>query len=293
MMLAAFAFCRLVAYVSAILLFGAAAMLAMSGSRGLSLSVEAILRKMLRGMAVVGALAALCLLPLQTATIADAWRGMWDVDMLSVVAFQTRYGQAWMLRAMATLLVAAVFLWASPAKAGLRAVVAGIALLPLGLSGHAAMNEGWPGFAHAASDAVHCLAAGFWLGSLPVFLAFLKLWNEPALKKDATRALLRFSTVGHIAVAALLLTGALNALMILWPAGWDLQSSYPQLLAIKILLALAMVALAVVNRYRWIPALRTRRGAALTHIRRNTVLELWLGGGVIALVSLLGLLSPQ
>ena len=39
----------------------------------------------------------------------------------------------------------------------------GLALLPLALSGHAAMEEGRTGLLHALND-MHCLAAGFWLG---------------------------------------------------------------------------------------------------------------------------------
>ena len=40
----------------------------------------------------------------------------------------------------------------------------GLALLPLALSGHAAMEEGRTGLLHALNDMLHCLAAGFWLG---------------------------------------------------------------------------------------------------------------------------------
>ncbi len=95
-----------------------------------------------------------------------------------------------------------------------------------------------------------------------------------------------------MAVAVLLLSGAFNAWMILAPAGLDIQSTYLQLLMIKVALALAMVALAVINRYRWIPCIRGRREFALCRIRRNTVLELWMGGAVLLLVGFLGLLSP-
>ena len=66
----------------------------------------------------------------------------------------------------------------------------GLALLPLALSGHAAMEEGRTGLLHALNDMLHCLAAGFWLGSLPVFLLILRRWTEPACRADATRALM-------------------------------------------------------------------------------------------------------
>lgn len=292
-MLTAFAVCRLLGYVASILLFGISTMLALSGSHSLSLSVESALRWLIRCAAIGGALAVFCLLPLQTASIADNGFAMVDVDMLSTVAFQTRYGQAWCLRALAVLLVLAVFLRDWSGNARLRAFVAGIALVPLAITGHAAMQDGWMGVAHAANDVLHVLAAGFWLGALPVFVVLLKLWQEPARRKDATRALLRFSTAGHVAVAVLLLSGAVNAWMILSPVGLDLKSVYLQLLLIKVVLALAMVALAVINRYQWIPSIWRRQQLAFNRIRRNTIIELGAGGAVLLLVGFLGLLSPS
>ena len=186
MIIATFALLRFVAYMASTLLFGASAMLALSGSRGLRLSVEADLRKVLRGASVAGMLSVLCLLPLQTASIAGEWQAMAQTDMLATVALQTRYGQAWILRAAAMLLVLCLFL--RPRRTGHgRARSSGLALLPLALSGHAAMEEGRTGLLHALNDMLHCLAAGFWLGSLPVFLLILRRWTEPACRADATR----------------------------------------------------------------------------------------------------------
>lgn len=292
-MLIAFALCRFLAVSSGVFLFGASAMLALSGSRGLSLAMEAALRRSLRAAAVVGALAVLCLLPLQAVSIAEDWQAATDLDMLGTVAFQTRYGLAWCLRLAAVLLALAVILWTGPGRQRWRTLVTAVALLPLGLSGHAAMEEGWTGCAHAVNDMLHGLAAGFWLGSLPIFLLLLRRWQEPVHRQDALRALMRFSNAGHMAVAALLVTGVVNAVLILRTASPDPASGYQQVLAAKALLALAMVALAVVNRYRWVPRLRAEPEAALRHIRRNTIAELWAGGAVLLLVGLLGLLPPQ
>ena len=125
-----------------------------------------------------------------------------------------------------------------------RALASGLAL-PLALSGHAAMEEGRTGLLHALNDMLHCLAAGFWLGSLPVFLLILRRWTEPACRADATRALMRFSTAGHVAVAVLLLGGVVNAVLILSPEGLDIASAYQQWLGLKVLLALAMTVLAI------------------------------------------------
>ncbi len=289
---AAFALCRALSAAAAVLLFGAAAMLALGGSRRLALDAETALRRTLRGAAVIGLLASLCLLPLQTASIAGDWGALWDADMLNTVALQTRYGQAWLPRVFGAVLALAVALWVRPGQPWVLAAVAALALAPLSLSGHAAMHEGGLGVAHAVNDYLHVLSAAFWLGSLPVFLLWLAAWRRPGNRAEATRALLRFSTWGHAAVAVLLLSGGVNAVLILGAGGVDPGSGYQRLLLVKIGLALVMAALAVVNRYRWIPRIRTQRADALRAIRRNTIVELALGAALLLAVGFLGLMSP-
>jgi len=154
------------------------------------------------------------------------------------------------------------------------------------------MHEGGLGVAHAVNDYLPVLSAAFWLGSLPVFLLWLAAWRRPGNRAEATRALLRFSTWGHAAVAVLLLSGGVNAVLILGAGGVDPGSGYQRLLLVKIGLALVMAALAVVNRYRWIPRIRTQRADALRAIRRNTIVELALGAALLLAVGFLGLMSP-
>ncbi|MFC4276304.1 copper homeostasis membrane protein CopD [Achromobacter aloeverae] len=292
---AAFAASRFLAYASGLLLFGASAMLALAGHASLARSARVRLRGLLIGAAVVGVLSVLLLLPLQTASIADDPRAMLDPSMLGTVAWRTRYGQAWLLR-MAGVAALLAVVWAGArrhgARGGWQALVAALALAPLCLGGHAAMQEGGAGIVHALADFIHCLAAGFWLGALPVFLHCLRAWEQPDLRPQAGRALMRFSTAGHIAVALLLASGAVNAWMIVAPAGLDADAGYQQLLLLKILLALAMALLAVVNRYRWLRRLRVAREQALARIRGNTIAELVLGALALAVVGCLGLMAP-
>lgn len=312
-----FVLVRFVAYASGLLLFGASAMLALTGRNELARGARARMRRVLLASAIVGLASVLLLLPLQAASIADDPHAMLDPSMLGTVIWQTRYGQAWLLRLLGAAILLAV-VWTSagrqhaaaspgPPEASTRtsfptfptsipgawpALVAGLALAPLSLSGHAAMQEGGAGVVHAVADYIHCLAAGFWLGSLPVFLYCLRAWEHPASRPQASRALLRFSTVGHVAVALLLASGAVNAWMIVASAGVDAGAGYQQLLLLKILIALAMTLLAIVNRYRWIRRLRSARQQALASIRRNTLAELVLGALVLALVGCLGLMAP-
>lgn len=292
-LLLAFALCRALAAGAVAVLFGAGAMLALGGSPRLGLEAEAALRCVFRLAGSVGLAATLCLLPLQAASIAGDWNAMLDGDMLDTVILQTRYGQVWIVRALATAALLGVVLGLRPGSPGLIAGVAALALAPLALSGHAAMDEGWLGLAHAVNDFLHVLAAAFWLGSLPVFLLWLAAWRRPGWSRDATRALLRFSAWGHVAVAVLLLSGVANAVLILGPGLPDLATGYARLLLAKVALALAMTALALRNRYHWIPRIRSGPVPALRAIRRNTVWELALGALLLAVVGLLGLTSPH
>lgn len=288
----AFALCRAVSAAAAVLLFGAAAMLALGGSPRLDLDAEVALRRTLRGAAAVGLLATLCLLPLQTAGIAGDWGALRDADMLGTVARQTRYGQAWVARALGAALALAVALWVRPGRPAVLAWVAALALAPLSLSGHAAMHDGWLGAVHAVNDYLHVLAAAFWLGSLPVFLLWLAAWRRPDDRAEATRGLLQFSAWGHVAVAVLLASGVGNAVLILGAGSVDAGSGYQRLLLAKIGLALVMTGLALVNRYRWIPRIRAQPAMALAAIRRNTLVELALGAAVLTVAGFLGLMSP-
>lgn len=292
-LLLAFALCRALAAGAVAVLFGAGAMLALGGSPRLGLETEAALRRAFRLAGIVGLVATLCLLPLQAASIAGDWHAMFDEDMLDTVILQTRYGQVWIVRALAAAALLGVVLGLRPGSPSLIAGVAALALAPLALSGHAAMHEGWLGLAHALNDFLHVLAAAFWLGSLLVFLLWLAAWRRPAWRRDATRALLRFSAWGHVAVALLLLSGVANAVLILGPGFPDPASGYVQALMVKVALALAMTGLALCNRYRWIARIRTQPVVALRAIRRNTLWELALGALALAVAGLLGLTSPH
>jgi copper resistance protein D len=165
-------------------------------------------------------------------------------------------------------------------------------LMSLALVGHAAMHEGWPGDLHKANDAIHMLAAAGWIGCLVALVPCLTMLGDPDLRRQACAALIRFSAAGHVAVALVLLTGVANTWLVVghWPV--DLRSLYQLLLLGKIVLAVTMVALALVNRYAVVPAIRVRGASAVTDLRRHTIVELGLAGGVLALVSLFGLLDP-
>jgi putative copper resistance protein D len=118
-------------------------------------------------------------------------------------------------------------------------------------------------------------------------LPILKTLNDPERRVDATTALMRFSTTGHVAVALVIASGVINTILILgrFPADWS--SPYQVMLASKIILVGIMVVLAMVNRYAFLT------WGAVRALRLGMVAEIGLGLCVVGLVSVFGMLEPM
>lgn len=157
--------------------------------------------------------------------------------------------------------------------------------------GHAGAGEGGMGWAHCLSDGLHAVAAAGWFGAL------LALTGGVIRRVSAERsavALHRFSIFGTIFVATLVVTGAVNTVMI---AGWSglptlAGTLYGGLLIAKIALFGGMLLLAAANRWRLTPRLERDGVAALPALRRSLTLETTLALAIMALVAALGTMDP-
>ena len=127
-------------------------------------------------------------------------------------------------------------------------------------------------------DAVHILAGGAWLGAMIPLLPILAAVARPEVREQASVALRRFSSAGHVAVTLVIATGAVNTGLVLgrWPTNWS--SPYQALLALKIIL---------------VPRMRSRREPVLSALRTATLAEVGLGVAVLACVALFGLVEPS
>jgi putative copper export protein/mono/diheme cytochrome c family protein len=224
-------------------------------------------------------------------------------ELLWTVLWHTQFGPVFALRlTLCALLALALFLRTVPAR-WIALVLTALLLASLAWAGHAVGEEGRDHLVHLAADVVHLLAAGAWVGGLPMLaLLFHRALaaataDAHAVAREATR---RFSMMGLIAVAALLATGIVNT--------WYLAGSLPALvgtdygrwLLLKITLFGAMVATAAVNRQVLTPRLalesndpdRPRARMAMLDLRRNSLLEAALGLAVIAIVAWLGSAVP-
>jgi len=130
-------------------------------------------------------------------------------------------------------------------------------------------------------------------------------WPD-ATRHDAWHAVLKtaFGKVWSwhltLAMGALMLTattasspGVVNTALVLqgWPI--HLQRPYEAMLDTKIVVVAVMTAIAVYNRYRWVPAFKTNPDAALAALKRNTYIEIALGCVVLLLVALIATDDPR
>jgi putative copper resistance protein D len=183
-------------------------------------------------------------------------------------------------------------LWCWLALAAAVALVASIAW-----TGHAASTPFTLGYLHLASDALHLVAASAWIGGLVPLVLLLgvtrchRAWAS--LELDAVR---RFSTLGIVSVAMLILSGVVNAWILVGSFRGLVVTFYGQLLMLKLAAFAAMLAFAASNRFILTPRLalasdKARQGG-LRAISRNTLIEIVLGLSIFAMVGVLGTLHP-
>lgn len=285
--------CRFLHYGAAALLFGLALFQSLLAPAPLRESLSAQVLPPARALVLLSLLTAFLWLLIVAASLGDGWQSALDASTLLAVLRETEFGRLWCWRLI--LLAATVALIVLPMTEVLRwrllAVLGGLALATLGLLGHATAAGGLAGTLGAVSQAVHLLCVGCWLGCLPpVALACRAAGQFPP--REAGHALRRFSTLGHVAVAGVILTGCVNIALIsgVWP--FVRLDRYQTLLLAKIGTVLLMVALALFNRYRIVPRLRLDPARFSATLRANCWLEVALGALVLALVAFLGMISP-
>jgi putative copper resistance protein D len=172
----------------------------------------------------------------------------------------------------------------------------------LAWAGHAAATEGADGWVHRISDALHVVAASAWVGGLlPLALLLRTMLRsaEPEAMAVVRMVTLRFSMLGLVSVATLLLTGTVNTLYLAGTVAALLGTLYGQLLLIKVAVFAIMLGLASYNRFRLTPRITARTSGSAHEARTATALlarvcfaEATLGLGAIGLVAWLGALPP-
>jgi copper resistance protein D len=290
--------CRFIHFTAVMLIFGTAAfrIYALPGYDTGAASIilarfDAFFGPVMLAAAVVALISAATLVLCQTAAMAGSPAASVDIATVSAVLLETRFGRVWCWH----LLLAAILVLACLDLQRRRPVVL---ILSLGLLaslawvGHAAMDEGAARIAHELNQTGHLLAAGLWLGGLaPLAWVLRQARRLPREISQACVALRNFSHMGYAAVALIAMTGAINTLLLVGSLGAMFGTPYGRLLAFKILLFLAILVVASINRFRLAPRI-SRDPGALRTLRRTVALEQSLGLAVLGVVSVLGTWPP-
>jgi putative copper resistance protein D len=187
------------------------------------------------------------------------------------VISHTAAGRSGAVSAVAAAAVCAMAV-AAPRTASVTLATTGVAATGLAartLAGH--LTEDPIG---GAAVAVHAVAAGLWCGAL------LGLLVTVTHRGQWARVLPRFSALALGCVGALVLAGATGAVGVLDSPGDLVTTGYGRILTAKLLVTLALTALAWHNRSRWLPAARGHRASAGLS-RTRSLIE--LGGMTVAL----------
>ena len=247
--------------------------------------------------AIVALLSALSLMLGVAANMAGTAAAALDPDTISKVMLGTSFGRVWCWHLFFALVLIGACLvprvsWRMPAILVLSLLL----LVSLGWVGHAVEGQGAARLVHQINQMVHLLVAGLWLGGL-VPLAWLLARAQSrgeAWMSVARDVVPRFSQMGYAAVALLAATGAVNALLLVGNAEALVSTPYGRLLSLKILLFLAMVAVALFNRFRLLPRLQREAKASATAaaLARSVLYEQGLGFAILMVVSVLGTWPP-
>ncbi|HVY42083.1 MAG TPA: copper homeostasis membrane protein CopD [Hyphomicrobiaceae bacterium] len=288
----AFSLARFLHYSAAIQLFGMAIFETWIAPEALSSSLLGTSRRIAIFNAWLLLASAAAWLALEAGTMGNGWGDVVNPGTIWLVITATGFGQVWVFNLILAVIAVLIAHLLGPRRWAALAIAATLCLAGLAFIGHAVDGTGTWGLLSEASQVIHLLSSGFWFGSLLSLVLVLRQIRDPRYTAETDIALRRFSGLGHAAVALALASGLANSWFVLRDSPLTLASTYQLLLALKVALVGTMCLLALVNRYVFMPAIPAGDPGA-RRLRDGTIAELIVGTGVIALVSVIGLLSPS
>ena len=272
--------CRFVHFCVVLLMFGACAFRPLLLGAWPSIEIDRQLRKVNRVLAWVGLGSGVAWLVLTTHSMAGSWPETLDPSTLWLVLGSTFFGQVWAFHLLFCVLLL-ITLYA-PARFYITWLLSFLLLATLAPVGHGAMLDGWRGQLLMLNQLIHLVCVGAWLGGL---MGLLLILGRPA-RHAVSAVLQRFSHLGFVLVAGIIVTGLINTRVLtgaLWPT--SLFEGFALILLIKVTLVGVMLLLALLN-------LVMSRLGRITPLRSSVALEWLFGLAAVAAVSLLGTLPP-
>ena len=223
-------------------------------------------RQLARKVAVIAALIGLAVLALRFGIRAARISGMGlsgavDPMMLGFV-WDSPLGAAAIWRGAGELLIVALLI---RGIVGLSAGLIGALLIAVSYTfvGH---SLGDPRWLLASLLTLHLLAAAFWIGAL---LPLRHAVGQP----EGARLLHRFGNVASLTVALLVVVGLIFAWLMTGSFSNLLSTAYGKTLLAKLGVVSGLMALAALNKWRFVPALASGTPAAVPHLRRSIQIE--------------------
>ena len=223
-------------------------------------------RQLARKVAVIAALIGLAVLALRFGIRAARISGMGlsgavDPMMLGFV-WDSPLGAAAIWRGAGELLVVALLI---RGIVGLSAGLIGALLIAVSYTfvGH---SLGDPRWLLASLLTLHLLAAAFWIGAL---LPLRHAVGQP----EGARLLHRFGNVASLTVALLVVVGLIFAWLMTGSFSNLLSTAYGKTLLAKLGVVSGLMALAALNKWRFVPALASGKPTAVPHLRRSIQIE--------------------
>jgi copper resistance protein D len=252
------------------------------------------------GLAITGLSGVIWLL-LQAASMSGLpLREAATAEVLATVLNDTQFGLVSEVRAAFAIVLVACLAFDRLPLAHWLALAAALGLAAaIAWTGHAGSTPDAIDNIHLAADALHVLAVATWIGGLVSLVLLLAAISEiPALPgamlaHDAAR---RFSALGMLSVAILVLSGIVNAWILVGSFHALLVTEYGRILILKVVIFAFMLGFAAVNRFWLTPRLAASPGSeqleSLRRLKRNSVIEIALGLAIFVVVGVLGTQHP-
>lgn len=218
---------------------------------------------------------------------------------VSDIAQHTTWGGVWLLQVGAAIVACAGLALARRRSAmgwGIAAVSVLVLAVTPALSGHAAGVENWRTLA-IATDALHVVAAGAWLGSLcalmmvgvPTAVHVQPSGAQPGGVNRLVSAMVNaFSPIALVFASMVVVTGVVSAWLRLGSISALWNSSYGVVLMVKLALVGAVFAAGAFNYLRMRAELSNADKAGAGHrFQRSGKVELFFGVFVIAVTAVL------
>jgi putative copper resistance protein D len=217
-------------------------------------------------------------------------------DVLSTVVTGTQFGLTQDARFALAIVLAGCLTYDRLASVRWLGLMSALGLIAaIAWTGHAGAGDGAMGTLHLAADVLHLIGAGAWIGGLvSLTLLFSAVRRDGStsmfLARDATQ---RFSTLGIVCVGTLILSGIVNAWILVGSLHALFFSEYGRLLMLKIGLFAIMLVFAAVNRFWLMPRLVLSSGPEpLRQLSLSSVIEIVLGVIIYGIVGVLGTQHP-